>query len=193
MCRTVYSYFNHNGKMTETRNLKLLPSDSQLIAISGKQYAGKDLLTSLLLKHLPDFQKVPLAGAIKQAYAKQHQISLEVLEANKAMHRPGLIALGNWGREQDPDYWLKQVLIQPGKKIISDLRLKREYDLLKAEGAYLIRLEASREVRAERGTIVSEADPTETDLDSITEWDAVLENNADIAQLQHQINDLIYT
>jgi phosphomevalonate kinase len=163
----------------------------QLIGISGKQYAGKDVLADLLLARLPDFEKIPLALAIKQVYAQQHGLTLAEIEAQKAKHRPGLIALGDWGRAQDPDYWLKQVLQQPGKKIISDVRLKREYDLLRAHGAFLIRLEADRAVRAERGQIVSESDPTECALDDVADWDAVLVNNTDLVALSTQVDELL--
>ena len=110
------------------------------------------------------------------------------IEANKAQYRPGLIALGDWGRAQDPDYWLKQVLNQPGKKIVSDVRLKREYNLLKAQGAYLIRINADRELRAQRGNLVSENDPTECDLDDIQEWDWLLTNNHSLEALIEQVD-----
>jgi phosphomevalonate kinase len=174
--------------MPETRKeLK----NADIIAISGKQYSGKDLLADLLLECLPEFRKIPLALAIKQEYARRHGLTLEQIEANKAHYRPDLIALGDWGRRQDPDYWLKQVLNQPGKKIIPDVRLKREYDLLREQGAFLIRLNTDRAVRAQRGTIVSEDDPTERELDRITEWDAVLTNNGTVQELTNQLPDLL--
>lgn len=160
-----------------------------IIAIAGKQYSGKDTLARLLLAHLPAFRQVPIAQAIKMAFAQQHGLTVEEVEAHKAQYRPGLIELGNWGRTQDPDYWLKQVLNQPGKKLISDVRLKREHDLLKAHEAFLIRLEASREARAQRGQIVSEDDPTENDLDAIRDWDWVLVNNGSVADLEQALQE----
>lgn len=162
-------------------------TQAELIAISGKQYAGKDFLADILIVKLPGFRKIPLAQAIKRVYAEQHNLSVEAVEAEKARHRPGLIELGDWGRRQDPDYWLKQVLAEPGRKIIPDVRLKREYDLLRTHGAFLIRLNADRQVRAERGEIVSEADRTETELDQVTEWDAVLLNNGSAEDLLRQV------
>lgn len=177
--------------MTENRPpIPKTLENARIIAISGKQYVGKDCLADLLMARLPGLRKVPLAGAIKAAYARQNGLSMEEIETHKALHRPGLIAMGDWGRAQDPDYWLKQVLDQPGRLIIPDVRLKREYDMLKAAGAYLIRLEADRAVRAGRGTIVSEADPTETQLDPITDWDAVLTNNGTVAELAAQLERL---
>lgn len=164
---------------------------TNLIAVSGKQYAGKDLLTRMLLTALPDFRQVPIAQAIKTVYARRHGLTLQELEAQKAQHRPGLIALGDWGRAQDPDYWLRAVLAEPGKKIVSDVRLPREYALLKQAGAFLIRLNADRVVRARRGQLVSETDPTEQALDTLREWDAVLTNNTTIEDLQAQVQALL--
>lgn len=174
--------------MPKTRNGL---TNASIIAISGKQYSGKDLLAQLLMDCLPDFRKVPIAQAIKQEYARRHDLTLEEIEANKAHYRPDLIALGDWGRAQDPDYWLKQVLAQPGKKIISDVRMKREYDLLKAHGAYLIRLNADRDVRAQRGKIVSEHDPTENELDTVQDWNTMLANNGSVEELRQQCNSLL--
>jgi phosphomevalonate kinase len=164
--------------------------DYEIIAIAGKQYSGKDVLTRLLLEGLPNFTQIPLAGAIKKKYAIQNQLTLSEIEANKAFHRPGLIALGDWGRKQDPDYWLKQVFSESGHKIISDVRLKREYDLLREKGAFLIRLNADREVRAQRGQIVRESDPTELELDAVHDWDAVLTNNGTLEDLTTQVTGL---
>jgi phosphomevalonate kinase len=155
----------------------------RLIGLSGKQFAGKDHVADWLCAHLPGFAKRPLAGAIKTAYCQQHGLTLGQLEVNKASHRPGLIAMGDWGRAQDPDYWIGQVLAQPGCWIVPDVRLPREHAMLRAQDAFLIRVEATRSVRAQRGRLVSEDDPTETALDDVTDWDAVVTNNGTVQDL----------
>lgn len=166
-----------------------------LIGLSGKQYAGKDQVADLLLTYLHDFEKVPLALAIKEAYAADHNLSLEDIETNKATHRPGLIAKGDWGRAQDPQYWLKKVFERQGNKLISDVRLQREFDFIKAHGGILIRVEADRAIRATRGTLVSESDPTECELDDIAhdDWDVVVCNNGSRDELKTQIHTLVHT
>ena len=58
------------------------PQSPVIIAISGKQYAGKDTLADWLLERFPLLEKRPLAQAIKQEYAQIHSLSLEELEAN---------------------------------------------------------------------------------------------------------------
>lgn len=172
--------------------LSLSPTPPFRIGISGKQYAGKDVLTQILLKCLPDFKQQPLALAIKHAYCQQHGMSLDELEASKAQHRSGLIALGNWGREQDPDYWLQQVLNSPHSIIISDVRLQREFNQLFKAGAFLIRVNADRDIRAQRGTLTNETDATECELDHETRWHHVITNHGSEAELkQHALKILL--
>jgi phosphomevalonate kinase len=162
----------------------------QLIAISGKQYSGKDTVCGLLMEWLPGFVKTPVAQAIKRQFALQAGLSLEQLEAEKASYRTALIALGNWGRAQDPDYWMKQVLGQSGQKMISDLRLMREYQLLREHNALCIRINASEASRASRGKIVAQDDPTECELDGITDWDYCIGNDSTLADLIQQVDRL---
>lgn len=164
----------------------------RIIGLSGKQFAGKDQVCQMLQEIMPVYRQLPLALAIKKRYAADHHLTLEELEANKAQHRPGLIAMGDWGRAQDPDYWLKQVINEPGYLIISDVRLLREFELLKSMGAYLIRVNAQRDVRENRGTLVNEADATECQLDEVTGWDAVLENNDTLLILREKVTHLLH-
>jgi len=163
--------------------LKTLAS-VEIIGISGKQFSGKDVLTAMLLKHLPGFRQVPIAAAIKQRYAKINSLTLDEIETHKADHRAGLIALGDQGRSQDPDYWLHAVLNTPGKKIVSDIRLQREAALFRRYGAFLIRLNADRSIRAHRGRLQKEDDPTECELDTWPDWDWVLSNNGTLEEME---------
>lgn len=162
-----------------------------IIGISGKQYSGKDTLAEILLQALPEFHKIPIAFAIKQTFANQHHLSLEAVESRKAEFRSRLIELGDWGRKQNPDYWLKEIIKQPNHIIVSDVRLKHEYDFLKRTGAFLIRLEANHATREKRGLLACENDPTETDLDNIQTWSAVLTNNSTKEALQRQVDALL--
>lgn len=182
-------YFDHQDFLF----LNNYSESPQIIALSGKQFAGKDMVTAWLLSKLPQYKQVPIALAIKQAYAKQHHLTLQHIETNKATYRPDLIALGNWGRQQDPDYWLKAVIQQSLQQpiIISDVRLQREYDLLRQQQAFLIRVDADRSVRQQRGALVSEDDPTECELDAVEHWDLVVDNNGSAEALYIQLTQAI--
>lgn len=159
----------------------------QIIVLSGKQFSGKDVVAGILLDILPDFKHVALANAIKAEFEEQKQITLREIERNKHLYRAELIELGKKRRAEDIDYWIKKVLTEKGNIIISDLRLKYELKTFKKQGAISVRVESDREERAKRGHIVHENDLTETELDNITDWDFVIENNSDLETLEKNV------
>jgi phosphomevalonate kinase len=168
-----------------------------IIGLSGKQYSGKDTLADWLLEAFPVLEKRPLALSIKQTYAQEHSLTLSELEANKAAHRHGLITLGNLRRAENPDYWLLKTFGHPLKEgkqgaIISDMRLRRELKALKHYKSLLIRVEADRDVRLLRGSLVAEDDPTECDLDGIINWPLRVENNGNLADFRLGCEVLIF-
>ena len=156
----------------------------KIIMFSGKQYSGKDTVAKVLLDEMPEYRRVAMGDIIKLEYGKQNDLTYDEIETNKSTHRPGLIVLGNWGRSQDPDYWLKKIISQPGNIMVTDVRVQHEYEVFKAAGAVTIRVEASSETRATRGELVGETDITEVGLDHIKEWDYVIENNSDYETLK---------
>ena len=81
--------------------------------------------------------------------------------------------------------------MKEGKIIVSDVRVPHEYEVFKSAGAISIRVEASREVRATRGTLVGEDDITEIGLDNITDWDYVVENNSDYESFKTKLMAII--
>ena len=172
-----------------------MPQLPHIIAISGKQFAGKDTLAGILLESLNGYHKQPIAMAIKIEFANLYGLTPQDIELSKALYRTGLIALGQRRRAQDKNYWLDRVIeiAQHNPIIVSDLRLKHEYDVLKAHGAFFIRLEASHDVRAMRGTLVATDDPTECELDNMPKeaWDIVLTNNNNIDDLKKQARGIV--
>lgn len=162
-----------------------------IIIFSGKQYSGKDTAAKIMLRELPDFRRCAMGDIIKLTYGKEKGLTYEEIEKNKPIYRQDLINLGNWGRAQDPDYWLKKILEQDGNIIVTDVRVPHEYEVFKKAGAIAIRVEASRDVRASRGELVGETDITETGLDNIKDWDYIIDNNSDYEALEKQVLDLI--
>ena len=163
----------------------------KIIIFSGKQYSGKDTVAKILLQEMPDFKRCAMGDIIKLTYGAQKGLTYEEIENNKPIYRPDLIALGNWGRAQDPDYWLKKIVSQEGNIIVTDVRVAHEYEVFKSAGAISIRVEASRETRAQRGELVGETDVTEVGLDGVTDWDYVIENNSDYESLKQKAFDLV--
>lgn len=163
----------------------------RIIIFSGKQYSGKDTLAKILLDAMPEFKRCAMGDIIKMTYGAQKGLTYEEIEKNKPLYRQDLINLGNWGRSQDPDYWLKKILEQDGNIMVTDVRVPHEYEIFKQAGAISIRVEASRETRLKRGNLVGENDITETGLDNIIDWDYVIDNNSDYDTLLKNAKKLI--
>lgn len=164
----------------------------KIITFSGKQYSGKDTAAKILLDEMKDFKRCAMGDIIKIEYGKQHGISYEEIENNKPKYRQGLIDLGNWGRAQSPDYWLEKIIAQEGKIVVTDVRIKHEYEVFKKAGAITIRVEADRDLRETRGgKLIGEDDVTEVDLDDIQDWDFVIDNNKDYETLKTNVLQII--
>ena len=156
---------------------------NNIIAISGKQFSGKDTVAEMLLKLLPDFKRIGIGDAIKIEYSRLTGLSLEEIEKNKPLYRPDLITLGDEGRAIDTFYWMKKIVEQDGNIIVPDMRLKKELEIFKDNGAITIRVNSSRECRSQRGILVKEDDLTETDLDDVSGWDYIIQNDSGLDEL----------
>ena len=165
---------------------------NKLIIFSGKQYSGKDTAAKILMEIMPDYKRCAMGDIIKIEYGRLHNLSYEEIEANKSQYRQGLIDLGNWGREQSPDYWLEKIIAQEGNIVVTDVRIKHEYEVFKKAGAISIRVEADREIREARGgKLIGENDVTEVDLDNIQDWDFVIDNNKDYEMLKKEVLKIV--
>ena len=164
----------------------------KIIIFSGKQYSGKDTAAKILMEALPEYKRCAMGDIIKIEYGKQHNLTYEEIENNKPKYRQGLIDLGNWGRQQSPDYWLEKIIAQDGKIVVTDVRIKHEYEVFKQAGAISIRVEAERDLRESRGgKLVGENDVTEVDLDNIQDWDFLIDNNKDYETLKENVLKIV--
>ncbi|HNW25800.1 MAG TPA: hypothetical protein PKI94_03320 [Candidatus Gastranaerophilaceae bacterium] len=163
----------------------------KIIIFSGKQYSGKDTVAKIMMQEMPEYKRFAMGDVIKLEYGQKKGLSYEEIEKNKPLYRQDLIDLGNWGRSQHPDYWLKKIISQPGKIMVTDVRVPHELEIFRAAGAIAIRVEASRQVRASRGELIGENDVTEVGLDHITDWGFVIENNSTYEKLKEQTFEVI--
>lgn len=164
---------------------------NKIIIFSGKQYSGKDTVAKIMLAEMKDYKRCAMGDIIKLTYGEQKGLTYEEIEKNKPLYRQDLINLGNWGRAQDPDYWLKKIIEQDGNIMVTDVRVPHEYEVFKKAGAITIRVEASRDTRASRGELVGENDITEIGLDNIKDWNYVIENNSDYETLKEKVYTII--
>jgi phosphomevalonate kinase len=164
----------------------------KIIIFSGKQYSGKDTAAKILMEAMPSFKRCAMGDVIKLEYGRLNNVSYEEIEANKPKYRQGLIDLGNWGRSQDEDYWLKKIVEQEGNIVVTDVRMKHEYDVFKQAGAISIRIEADRDLREQRGgKLVGENDATEVELDDVQDWDYIIDNNKDYETLNKSVLSIV--
>ena len=164
----------------------------KIIIFSGKQYSGKDTAAKILMTVMPSFKRCAMGDIIKIEYAKAKNLTYEEIEANKAIYRQDLINLGNWGRSQSPDYWIQKIIRHEGNIVVTDVRIKHEYNIFKQAGAITIRVNADRDIREARGGIlVGENDITETDLDEIQDWDFLIDNNKDYETLKENVLKIV--
>lgn len=165
-------------------------NSKKIIVFSGKQFAGKDTVAKILLEKYKSFKRIGIADAIKLKYSQKTGLSIEEIEKNKSIYRQNLIDLGNWGRAQDPDYWLNSIIEYEGNTIVTDIRMKHELDIFRSYGAFTVRVEATEESRRKRGNLVSNNDETETQLDTIKDWDFIIDNSGSYDELQKNIVQL---
>ena len=163
----------------------------KIIVFSGKQFSGKDTVAKILLDRFPSFKRIGIADAIKMQYGKEKGLTIEEIEKNKPIYRQDLIDLGDWGRAQNPDYWLNSIIAYDGNTIVTDLRVEHELNLFRSHGAFAIRVEASEEARSKRGVLAAKNDATETGLDNITDWDYVIQNEGSYEDLLENTEKLI--
>ena len=167
---------------------KRIYMSKNIIIFSGKQYSGKDTAAKILMEQRPEFRRFAMGDIIKLEYGKMHNLTYEEIEANKPKYRQGLIDLGNYGRSISPDYWIKKIIAQDGNIVVTDVRLKYEYETFKNAGAISVRVEADRNLREQRGgTLIGEDDVTEVDLDDIQDWDCIIDNNKDYGTLKQNV------
>ena len=102
-----------------------------------------------------------------------------------------MIELGKWGRSQSPDYWLNKIISSDGNIMVTDVRVPHEYEVFKNAGAITIRIEADRNTRAKRGTLIGENDITEVGLDNIKDWDYVITNNSDYESFKEKVLSIV--
>ena len=165
---------------------------NRIIIFSGKQYSGKDTAAKILMQAMPEFKRCAMGDIIKLEYGKQNNLTYEEIEADKSKYRQGLIDLGNWGRSQSPDYWIQKIIAQDGCIVVTDVRIKHEYNVFKKAGAISIRIEADRNIREKRGgKLIGEDDVTEIDLDNVSDWDFIVDNNSDYETLKANILKIV--
>ena len=164
-----------------------------IIGISGKQLSGKDTFAKMLIEILGKdgilFDRIGLADALKQEYSNQKGISIKEIEQNKHLYRQDLIQLGQQRRNEDPYYWIDQVLSKEGNIIVPDVRFQNEKQAIEANGGIVIRLESRLVERKKRGKLSCIHDHSEQMLDDLSSFMFIVENNKHKNTLKDTVRD----
>ena len=168
------------------------------IAISGKAKAGKDTLAEML-QNIHSCEIHGFADRVKEVaksmfpqmiydnlYGDSH-LREELIPNTNITYRQSLLDIGKLGRSYDKDFWVKSMIPFFDKNqdvIIKDLRFENEYNFLKSNDFYLIRIK--------RKTHTKIFDISETEQDALTDdmFDLVIENDKDLEYLNQQAKEI---
>lgn len=174
----------------------------KLIGISGRKRSGKDTIGSFLEREhgfTIDYFAKPLKTAVRDIFhwTKEHTDGdlKEVvdpfwgLSPRVVMQRFGTEV----GRQIDADVWAKslQLRMQQGlgsghvKYVVTDLRFPNEMAMLRGLGGVVWRV--NRPSLGEPGDL----HPSETALDYVTDWDAIIVNDGSFEDLYIKVEQAL--
>ena len=176
------------------------------IAISGKANSGKDTVAKLLVTalNLKNYKISSFADPIKQTarlfFPKIQYIDLYGPSVNRSNLVPGesitvrelLINIGENFKAINPNIWvnnfsstLEECIKTNTDIIVTDLRFKSEFDFLKKENFFLIR------VIRPGISVINNSTETEQDQLSNDKFDFILNNSNSLEDLKLNINALV--
>ncbi|XP_019561666.3 phosphomevalonate kinase-like [Aedes albopictus] len=177
-----------------------------VLLFSGKRKCGKDFLTERLLQRLTTdkAQIIRISEPIKRSWAEKLGLDLKELLGDgpyKERYRKEMIEWSDQKRAEDYGYFCRQACQGLTKEIgvVSDIRRKTDVRFFREQyGARVktVRIVASEGTRVERGwTFQNGVDDvqSECDLDDVTEWDLLVENDsgADVDDILARIESLV--
>lgn len=137
-----------------------------IIGLSGRFCSGKDLVAAILRE---DY------GFVRVAFADKLKEICTDLFAMKTKDRGLLQAVGVAMRQIRPSVWVDYVVrnfpLEAENIVITDVRFKNEAELLRAEGAAIVRVYAEDKVRVDRHLKSYGYAPTAEQLSHVSEHD----------------------
>lgn len=163
------------------------------IAFGYKMGVGKDEACSYL-SHKYAGKKISFASKIYdiQRYAQM------ICGFKQEKDRHLLQYIGTeWGRKKDPNIWISlsmQDIPKDGNVFLSDLRFKNEFNTLKKEGWFCVKIIRSCvDLDRRKGSGILEHE-SEIDLDEIDDkdWDFILKNNDRLDDFYKNLDTLYF-
>lgn len=172
-----------------------------IIGISGKLGAGKDVVASFVKQHDDSFQMKAFAYKLKKIVSllagcdfettlsqegKNTHIEAFDKTVGQMLQEIGTNALRD---HFDKNVWINALLadFKPGHNyIITDVRFKNEAEILKAKGAYLVRVNRPNNPISENSNR-DLTHPSEIDLDDYEGFNAIIENKSTLDDLEYAV------
>lgn len=186
-------------------NKYVVPKTKRMnIAIAGKMGSGKSYVTEEIMKQFPCFVKTSFASRVKELATEL----FGMVEKDRGL----LIDFATKMRDIDPQVWINCVLrfvdnLRKESKnglnfvVLDDLRLTNEYETLKSQDWFLVKIDVDEEIRQERLKVLygDKYESHRAHFNSITEndvvslsndnFDFVIQKNSDIGSLVERIKE----
>ena len=162
------------------------------IALSGKMRSGKSTIAEYL-ERLYGFSRFSLAAPLKDNLAMIGVAPEALYKRKTALSRELMQIYGQVMREQDPDHWVKLVMLDCLKEdaeasVIDDLRFENEAHQLRDAGFILVRVTCANRDEEDHGS----DDISENDLDDWIDWDhEIMCNEGDLTSLMSQVDEIV--
>jgi len=152
------------------------------VALSGKKGVGKTTIANNLVNE-KGYVKLSFADPLKEICWRFLPC---VMVKPKEDRREALQVIGTIFRDFNEDVWVDVLVtrvlalrdLYPQIQIVvDDLRYWNEFKALWKLGFNLIRIERDAELRRQWGYNVDDLHPSERELDDVTGWDLIIENN----------------
>lgn len=185
------------------------PKPERILLFSGKRKSGKDYITDILHNRIGSERStiIRLSGPIKTHWAKSRGLDLDQLLGHGEYKEKYRLEMAKWGedvRRKDYGYFCHAAIDMynawdKAVWIISDVRRKTDVKWFAenfGEVCKTVRIACPEEVRQKRGWVHTpgiDDSETECDLDDMSNWDVVLENNddSDVEAILQRLLDLV--
>jgi len=161
-----------------------------LIGISGKKRTGKNTVAGII-KSLTNLsvKEFSFADELKKDVSRMCKTNIAAIETNKELYREMLQAWGMYKRKSvGSDYWIAQTFQnilndESNIAIITDVRFRNEYEYIRKIGGLL--------VRVSRDTGLIDQHPSETELDSVHDFDGIILNTGTLEHLTEDVKEMM--
>ena len=156
------------------------------IGLIGGQRVGKDTVAEYIVNHFPKFKKLAFSDPLYKQCSKFFNM--------KEKERRLLIGVGALTRSLQKDFYvnaLKNKLSDSTNIIVTDCRFPNEFQMLKDQGFFIVRVNALTEDVIKRGGDIEYLNAPSEIMHRMFKSDYVLWNTSTKEDLYYQIEQMI--